>query len=40
MINTDVFESYDGNGNRDARKYFGETTSISDAKNLLVYYYE
>lgn len=40
MINTDVFESYDGNGNRDARKYFGGTTSISDAKNLLVYYYE
>jgi len=36
----DVFESYDGNGNRDARKYFGGKNSISDAKNLLVYYYE
>jgi hypothetical protein len=36
----DVFESYDGNGNRDTRKYFGGTTPISGAKNLLVYYYE
>ena len=36
----DVFESYDGNGNRDSRKYFGGTSPLSDARNLLVYYYE
>jgi hypothetical protein len=36
----DVFESYDGNGKRDTRKYFGGTSPLSDARNLLVYYYE
>jgi hypothetical protein len=36
----DIFESYDGHGNRDNRKYFGGTSLLPDARNLLVYYYE
>jgi len=36
----DVFEARKANGNIDTREYFKGTTDISNASNLLVYYYE
>ena len=36
----DVFEYYDGIGNLSTTKYFGGGTPLTDAQNLIVYYYE